>query len=71
MVADHWAGNAGAESQVARALRDSADDRPYEWTLSLAVDPGMKVIRDEREGEACRLRGSRVTNKIAWRVFFA
>ena len=49
---------------VSVAWAVSADDRPDEGALSLTVDPGMEVIRDERVREPALLGGGRAADEI-------
>ena len=44
---------------------------PHERALSLAVDPGVEMIGNHREGESRILSESRVTDKIIRAVFLA
>src|SRR5205085_746139 len=49
-------------------LRDPADHAPDERALALRVDPGVEVVRDEREAEADLFRAARVLDELAGRM---
>jgi hypothetical protein len=60
-----------AELQLLGGLGDAADDAPDERTLALLVDPRVKVVGDQREGESGVLGPGRVAHEIARPLLFA
>jgi hypothetical protein len=64
-------GHAGAKAQALGSVGDRADHAPDERAVALAVDPGVKVVGDQREGEADLLGAPGVAHQVVGRVFFA
>ena len=60
-----------SQPEPARGVRDSSDHAPHEWALALPVDPGVIVIRDEREREPALLRSLCVLDQGQRRLLFA
>src|SRR5688572_26824508 len=71
MDANHRARHTRAEAETVSRLRDAADHRPDERRLSLLVDPGMEVVRDERVLESRLLRLRRVADQVERHLLLA
>jgi len=56
--------------QVAH-LADRPDDAPYEWTVTLAVDPRVEVVADKRERETHLLGPTCITYEVERRMLLA
>jgi hypothetical protein len=64
MDADQGTGDAGPELETIRRLCDCADNGPDKWRLTLTVDPGVVVVRDQSEVEAGFLRRARDLDQL-------
>src|SRR4051812_8954639 len=46
------AGDARSKSQTFGGMGDGSNHAPYKWALPLAINPGVKMIRDQSESES-------------------
>ena len=71
MDADERARDSRAEPDGRARSRDRPDDAPDEGIVALPVDPGVVVIRDQREAEAGLLGTHGVSDEVERRVLLA
>ncbi len=68
---DRRTGDSRTEPQAFGRVRDPADHRPDEGALTLPVDPGMEMVRDQRELEPRLLGSPRARDEGVRRVLLA
>ena len=63
--------DARADDELIRGERDPTEGGPDERALALSVDPGVEVVRDEREREARLLGACRIPDEVEGTVLLA
>ena len=71
MNADERTGDAGSYVKSLCALRNCTENSPDKWTLSLSVNPRVKMVGDQRELESRLLGAFGVTHQIRSGMFLA
>src|SRR5437763_16203836 len=71
MNAQNRAGDSGANRQAFGHFGNPADHTPDKRAMALPLDPWMKVVRDQSEGETGGLSALGVPNQILGRGFLA
>src|SRR4051794_24245568 len=71
MKAHGRASDRGAEDKSGSRLSDTTDDGPYKRTLSLPIDPRMKMVRNHGERKTGLFRALGVADQLIRTKFLA